>query len=101
MFSNTVMCGIERVVLEHHRDVAVLRRGVVHDLAADQDLAIGDVFEPRDHAQRRALAAAGRAHQHDEFLVGDVEVDASHGGCVVVVFDDFMQGDLCHDVPPP
>ena len=31
---------IERVVLEHHRDVALLRRHAVHDAAADRDLAL-------------------------------------------------------------
>ena len=69
---------IERVVLEHHGDVAVLRRHVVDDVAADQDLAAGDVLEAGDHAQRRRLAAARRADQDDELVVGDVEVDAAH-----------------------
>ena len=46
---------------------------------ADHDLAVADVLEPGDHAQRRGLAAAGRPDQHDEFVVGDVEVDALHG----------------------
>ena len=36
-FLRAVMCGIERVVLEHHRDVALLRREVVHDAVADAD----------------------------------------------------------------
>jgi hypothetical protein len=52
---------VERVVLEHHRHVAVLRRHVVDDLAVDRDLAVGDLLEPCDHAQRRRLAAARRA----------------------------------------
>ena len=49
---------IQRVVLEHHGDVAVARRHVVHHVAADPDLALGNLLEPRDHAQRRGLAAA-------------------------------------------
>ncbi len=36
---------IERVVLEHHGDVAVARPHVVDDLAADLDLAVGDLLE--------------------------------------------------------
>ena len=40
---------VERVVLEHHGDVAVLRWNIVDDVAADRDVAIGDVFEPCDH----------------------------------------------------
>ena len=38
-----------------------------------------DVLKPGDGAQQRALAAAGRADQHGEFAVGNVEVDAAHG----------------------
>jgi hypothetical protein len=49
---------IERVILKHHRDVAILRRPVVDDFAADIDVAGGDFLEARDHAQRRRLAAA-------------------------------------------
>ena len=36
------------------------------------------VLEPGDGAQQRALAAAGRADEHGELAVGDVEVDAAH-----------------------
>ena len=79
---------VERVVLEHHGDVAVFRRHVVDDVAADEDLAVGDVLETRDHAQRRRLAAARWPHQHHELVVGDVEVDASHGLDLVVALDD-------------
>jgi hypothetical protein len=43
---------IERVVLEHHRDVAVARRHLVHHALADAQLAVADVLEPGDHAQR-------------------------------------------------
>jgi hypothetical protein len=41
---------VQRVVLEHHRDVAVLRRHVVDDVAADHDVAVADVLEACDHA---------------------------------------------------
>ena len=40
--------------------------------------ALADVLEPGDGAQQRALAAAGRADQHGELAVGDVEIDAAH-----------------------
>ena len=67
---------IERVVLEHHGDVALLGRHVVDDARADADLAAGDVLQPGDHAQQRRFAAARRADQDDELAVGDVDVDA-------------------------
>ena len=69
---------IQRVVLEHHRDVPVLRRHVVDQPVADADLAIARLFQPRDHPQNGRLAAARRPHQHDELLVRDVEVDATY-----------------------
>ena len=68
---------VERVVLEHHRDVAVLGRHVVDDAPADLDLAAGDRLEPGDHAQQRRLAAARRTDQHAELAVGDLDVDAA------------------------
>ena len=70
---------VERVILEHHGDVALGRLDLVDDAAADIDLACGDGLEPRDHAQQRGFAAAGGADQHAELAVGDVEVDAFDG----------------------
>ena len=79
--------GIERVVLEDHGDVAVLRGDVVHELAVDIKFTLGDLFQTGDHAERRGFAAAGRADEDDEFLVLDVEVELLHG-------DDALLGDL-------
>ena len=70
---------IERVILEHHGDVAIGRLDLVDDASADIDVARGDGFEARDHAQQRGLAAAGGADQHAELAVGDFEVDAFDG----------------------
>jgi autonomous glycyl radical cofactor GrcA len=60
---------IERVGLEDHRDVAVLRRDVVDDAVGDPDLPGRRLFQPRDHPQRRRLAGAGRADQDGELTV--------------------------------
>jgi hypothetical protein len=65
---------VERVALEHHGDVAVSRRQIVHHAIADAHLATGDVLEPGDHAQRGRLAAAGWPDQADELAVLDIEV---------------------------
>ena len=43
---------------------------------ADQDAAGGHRLQPGDHAQRRGLAAARGAEQHQELAVRDVEVEA-------------------------
>ena len=63
--------GVERVVLEDHRDVTVLRRQRVDDLAADPNGPVRDRLEAGDHPQRSRLAAAGRADEDDELAVGD------------------------------
>ena len=80
---------VERVVLEHHRQVAVARRLVVDPLAADEHVAGGDVLQPDDHPQQRRLPAAGRPDEDHELAVGDVEADVVHGGeAVAVLLDD-------------
>ena len=80
MLSRDRHMRIERVVLEHHGDVALFRRHVVDDALADRDLAAGDAFEPGDHAQKRGLAAAGRTDQDDELAIGDVDRNAVQDG---------------------
>ena len=66
---------VERVVLEHHRDVAIARRELGDVAPADQDRPLGDVLEPGDHAHQGRLAAAGRADQHHELPARDLERD--------------------------
>ena len=79
--------GIKSVVLEYHGDVAVLGGDVVHALAVDEKIARGDLLETGDHAQRRGLAAAGRADEHDKFTVGDIQRELLHR-------NDTLFGDL-------
>jgi hypothetical protein len=47
---------IERVILEHHRDVALARSDLVHDALADPDAPGAERLEAREHPQRRRLA---------------------------------------------
>ena len=86
---------VEGVVLEDHRDVAVFGGHVVDHPLADADLAVGDLLQAGDHAQRGRLAAAGRADQHHELLVPDVQVQVVDGGDFVIPFEDVLEGDLC------
>ena len=88
---------VERVVLEHHGEVAVLGRHLVDAPLADREVAVGDVLEAHDHAQQGGLAAAGGAHEDHELAVGDVQVDALHRvEAVVVGLVDVVQGDGGH-----
>ena len=88
---------VKRVVLEHHGDVAVCRFEIVHHAVADAHLAIGDRLEPRDHPQDCRLATARRAHQHDEFAVGDVDARTGHGtDAAGIDLAHISQGQGCH-----
>jgi hypothetical protein len=92
---------IERVVLEDHRDVAVAGREVVDDAVADQQLALGDVLQPRDHPQRGRLPAARRADEDHELAVLDLEVHVLDGlGAVRVALRDVVELDVGHWDPP-
>ena len=81
--------GVEGVVLEDHGDVAFLGRQVGHLRVADEDLARRDLLEAREDPQDRRLAATGRADQHHELAVADLQRDVVHG-------DDVAAEHLAH-----
>ena len=66
--------GVQGVVLEDHRDVAVLRREVGHIALADEDRAGVDLFQACKHTKRGGLATARRADKDHELAVLDLEV---------------------------
>jgi hypothetical protein len=68
--------GEQRVVLEHHPDVARLRRQVVDLLPPERHRAGVRRFEARDDAQDRRLARPGRAEQREPLARPDRQVDA-------------------------
>ena len=91
---------VERVVLEHHRDVPLLRGDGVDDPVVDGDRAAADALETRDHPQSGGLPAAGRADEDDELAVLDVEVEVGDGDRAVrVLLRHVVQHDLCHRSP--
>jgi hypothetical protein len=91
---------IERVVLEHHRDVAVLRGEIVDQALTDVDLARGDLLEPRDHPEGGGLAAAGRSDQDHELLVLDLEIHVADRDHLVELLRQILEDDLCHATLP-
>src|SRR6185437_9198995 len=64
------------VVLEHHRDVAVLGLELGDVALADPDRAFARRLEAGDDAQQGGLAAAGRSDDDRELAVLDRRVDA-------------------------
>ena len=68
--------GKQRIGLEHHADIALLDRQVRDVDPVEQHLAAGvGFFEAGDDAQRRGLAAARGAEEHDGLTGMDGEVE--------------------------
>ena len=85
--------GIERVVLEHHGDVAVARAHVVDHLRRRSRWCRRPASSsPAMVRSSVLLPQPDGPDQHGELAVGDVEVDAAHGVHVAVVL--VQPGDL-------
>ena len=69
----------QRVVLEHEADLALAGADVRHVAPVQHDAAVVDRRQARDRAQQRALAAAGRAEQHEQLAVLDLRRDVADG----------------------
>ncbi|ORE91266.1 phenol hydroxylase [Aurantimonas sp. 22II-16-19i] len=67
---------VERVGLEDHRDVAVLRMHLAHRAAVDADVAAARLDQPGDDVEEGRLAAARRPEQDEELAARKVDVDA-------------------------
>ncbi len=65
----------QRVGLEDHADIALVRLQRALVLAVDDERAAGRRFEAGDHAQDGRLAAARRSEEGDEFALLDVHVE--------------------------
>ena len=65
----------QRVVLEDHADVALVRLDLLDGTALQPDLAAGGALKARQHLQAGGLAGPGGAQQGDELAPGDVYVE--------------------------
>ena len=75
MFCRDGQVRVERVVLEDHRDVALLRRQVGDVAVADEDAPASTSSRPASMRSAVVLPEPGRADQHHELAVLDVEVE--------------------------
>lgn len=94
---------VQRVVLEHHGDVPVLRRQVRDVAVTDADGAGVDVLEPREHAERGGLATAGRTDEDEELAVPDLDLQTVYGGLLGARVDPgrLVERNSGHDEGPP
>ena len=77
---------IQSVVLEHHRDLSVLRCYIIDQTVADEELTLGDLLQACDHTQGGGLTTTGRTYEHDKFLVLDLQVEVGYGGYATRIF---------------
>ena len=65
-------------------------------VTVDQDRALGGFDQPVDHLQRGGLAAAGRAHEHDDLAGRDVQAERLDRCPLLppVPLDDVLQFDV-------
>ncbi len=91
-----VQVRVQREQLEHESDVAVRSALEADVLTAEEDLPRGRQLEPGDHAQRRRLAAAGRAEQAEELAIVDREGRVTHRDEVAESLVQVLDADLGH-----
>jgi len=88
--------GIERVGLEDHSDVPILGRHVVDQPIADVDIALGDLLQASQQAQRGGLAAARRTDKDQELLVSDFDVEVVDRDDVTKTLGYVLVRYVCH-----
>src|SRR5688572_4614306 len=89
--------GIEGVGLEDHGDAAIGCRHLVHDLAADHQLARCDLLQACDHSQQCGLATAGWPNKNDELAISNRQRHIPHGFDLAETLADVGEFNGCHD----
>jgi hypothetical protein len=92
---------VKRVVLEDHRDVALVRRQHIDPAVADANHAAGRTIEAGRQAQQRRLAAAGRAEEGDALAVGDAQAEVVERRDVAETLADALEFRRRHQRPLP
>ena len=76
---------VKRIVLKHHGNVARAGFYLVHAGAIDAQFAMGDGFQPGDHAQNGGFATARGAHQDHKFTILNNGVNVTHRAHIACV----------------
>ena len=83
----------QRVVLEDEADLALARADVRDVAAVQHDAAVVDRRQARDRPQQRALAAAGRAEQHEQLAFLDLRGDVADGRGAAEILGYLLESD--------
>ena len=66
--------GIERIVLEHHCNVAVFGRHLVHKPVPNIYFTLCNGLKPCNHTQSGGLPTSRRTDQNNKFLILDLKI---------------------------
>ena len=77
---------IQSVVLEYHGDITVLRLDVVHQLAVDTELTVGDIFQTCDHTKSGGLTTSGWSYENDKLFICDLQIEISYSMVTVWIY---------------
>src|SRR5690606_17528957 len=88
---------VESVVLEHHRDVAILWLQGRHVASGDDDVAAGEFLQPGDDAQDGRLAATRRTEKTDELAVLGMQREAGNDFQVAKLLPEIPDVDASHE----
>ena len=91
---------IQSVILEHHRHIPLLRPHLIDAHTVEQNVTFARVFQTRNHAHRRSLAAARGAEQHQKFAIRNLQVHRVHAGDATPAFGESLERYCGHRTAP-
>ena len=69
---------IQRVILKHESDTAMLGRRFGHVVLSEKDLSARRLLQTADERKRRAFATARRSEKTDQLAIGNLEGEIVH-----------------------
>src|SRR5687768_2717829 len=87
---------VQRVILEHHGDVALARPKVRDLTTGDANGARRDGLQPRHHPENGRLSGPGAADEDQQLAVLDLEAEVLDDRDVAEPLDDVIEGDRRH-----
>ena len=82
---------IERIVLEHHGDITLARRNVVHTFSVNQNISRRHSLKTCDHTEGRRLSASGRTDENGKGAIFDFEIHMLDHYVVAISLRDIDQ----------
>ena len=88
----------QRVILEHHCHVAILRLHAADLAIVEKNAAARGLLQPGDESQQGGLAATRRPYEHHQLAIGDLEAHPVHRANGAKEFAEIVESDACHRI---